>query len=146
MPEMSTYERAIQIYQVLLGAAHNRQILTYEILGKKIGVPARGLSSHLVRIMNHCCSEEFRQTGRELHYLRGRARRPGARLRAKLVPDETADWRGTTRMSHSGLQSLRLSQSGDASPKNPHHEAFRPRTHSETPNRPFPAQQDSSWQ
>ncbi len=54
MPKMSTYERAIQIYQVLISAAHNRQVLTYEILGKMIGVPARGLARHLGHIMRYC--------------------------------------------------------------------------------------------
>lgn len=51
---MSTYERAIQIYQILIGAAHNRQVLTYPILGKMIGVPARGLARHLGHIMHYC--------------------------------------------------------------------------------------------
>ena len=27
---MNTYERAIQIYQLLIGAAQNRQLLTYD--------------------------------------------------------------------------------------------------------------------
>lgn len=54
MAEMSTYERAIQIYQILIGAACNRQILTYEILGKMIGVPARGLAHHLGHVMHYC--------------------------------------------------------------------------------------------
>ena len=39
---MNTYERAIQIYQVLIAAAHNRQLLTYEIVGEHIGVPNMG--------------------------------------------------------------------------------------------------------
>lgn len=54
MPTMTTYERAIQIYQVLIAAAHNRQILTYQILGKTIGVPARGLAPHLGHLMRYC--------------------------------------------------------------------------------------------
>jgi len=54
MPETSTYERAIQIYQILIGAAHNRQVLTYEILGEMIGVPARGLAPHLDYLMRYC--------------------------------------------------------------------------------------------
>jgi hypothetical protein len=51
---MNTYERAIQIYQVLIGAAHNRQLLTYDIVGKHIGVPRQGLANHLVHILRHC--------------------------------------------------------------------------------------------
>ena len=54
MSAMSTYEGAIQIYQILIGAAHNRQVLTYEILGKMIGVPARGLAGHLGHLMHYC--------------------------------------------------------------------------------------------
>lgn len=54
MREMSTYERAIQIYQILIGAAHNRQVLTYPILSKRIGVPAQGLAPHLGHIMRYC--------------------------------------------------------------------------------------------
>ena len=34
---MKNTERALQIWQVLAGAAHNRQILTYEILADLIG-------------------------------------------------------------------------------------------------------------
>lgn len=54
MPEMSTYQRAIQIYRILIGAAHNRQILTYPILAGLIGVPAQGLAHHLGHIMRYC--------------------------------------------------------------------------------------------
>jgi len=54
MAEMSTYERAIQIYQILIGAAHNRQVLTYPILSEKIGVPTQGLGHHLDHIMRYC--------------------------------------------------------------------------------------------
>lgn len=54
MPEMSTYERAIQIYQILIGAAHNRQVLTYPIISKIIGVPKQGLAPHLGHLMNYC--------------------------------------------------------------------------------------------
>jgi len=54
MPEMSTYERAIQIYQILIAAACHRQVLTYEILGKMIGVPRQGLAPHLDHLMRYC--------------------------------------------------------------------------------------------
>ncbi len=54
MAKMSTYERAIQIYQILIGAAHNRQVLTYPILSEMIGVPAQGLANHLDHLMRHC--------------------------------------------------------------------------------------------
>ncbi len=51
---MTTYERAIQIHQVLIGAAHHRQVLNYEIVGKLIGVPHWGLAPHLEHLMKHC--------------------------------------------------------------------------------------------
>ena len=51
---MNTYERAIQIYQVLIGAAHNRQLLTYDIVGKHIGVPRQGLANHLGHVFRYC--------------------------------------------------------------------------------------------
>jgi alkylated DNA nucleotide flippase Atl1 len=54
MPEMNTYERALQIYQVLVSAAHNRQTLTYGLLGKAVGLPARSLGHHLLHIANYC--------------------------------------------------------------------------------------------
>lgn len=57
MPEMSTYERAIQIYQILIGAAHNRQVLTYPIISKMIGVPQQGLAPHLGHLMHYCDRE-----------------------------------------------------------------------------------------
>jgi hypothetical protein len=57
MAEMSTYERAIQIYQILIGAAYNRQVLTYPILGRRIGVPDRGLAPHLKLLMRYCQRE-----------------------------------------------------------------------------------------
>jgi len=54
MPEMNTYERALQIHQVLVSAAHNRQTLTYSLLGKAVGLPARSLGHHLLHIANYC--------------------------------------------------------------------------------------------
>jgi alkylated DNA nucleotide flippase Atl1 len=54
MPKMTTYERALQIYQILIGAAHNRQVLTYPIVAELIGVPKQGLANHLEHIMKYC--------------------------------------------------------------------------------------------
>jgi hypothetical protein len=51
---MNTYERAIQIYQVLIGAAHNRQLLTYDIVGKHIGLPRHALANHLEHLLQYC--------------------------------------------------------------------------------------------
>lgn len=53
-PKMTTYERAVQIYQVLIAAAHNRQLLTYDIVGKLIGVPRQGLAGHLEHVLRYC--------------------------------------------------------------------------------------------
>ena len=54
MPEMTTYERALQIYQVLVCAAHNRQILTYPMLGDLVGLPPWGLANPLDHIQVYC--------------------------------------------------------------------------------------------
>lgn len=56
---MNTYERAIQIYQVLIGAAHHRQLLTYDIVGKHIGVPRQGLANHLEHLLRYCEKEKL---------------------------------------------------------------------------------------
>jgi hypothetical protein len=56
MATMTTHERALQIYQVLIGAAHNRQTLTYELLSQRIGVPQQGLARHLENILQFCTS------------------------------------------------------------------------------------------
>jgi hypothetical protein len=39
---MDKYDRALQIWQVLISAAHNRQILTYEIVAELIGLGRQG--------------------------------------------------------------------------------------------------------
>jgi|SRR6266511_4625313 len=59
MAIMSAAERAAQIWSVLALAAHNRQILTYEIVGRLIGVPARGLGHLLEPIQSYCLVNKF---------------------------------------------------------------------------------------
>ena len=54
MAIMNAPERAAQIWAVLALAARNRQILTYEMVGKLIGVPARGLGHLLEPIQSYC--------------------------------------------------------------------------------------------
>jgi len=54
MAMMTTYERAIQIYQVLIAAAHNRQTITYEQLGKTIEMPHFGLGNHPDHLLRYC--------------------------------------------------------------------------------------------
>lgn len=51
---MTSYERAVQVYQALIACADERRIITYELLGKKIGVPARSLGAFLGHIAKHC--------------------------------------------------------------------------------------------
>lgn len=53
---MTNPERAIQVWQVLLGLAHNRQTITYEKLAELIGMAniSVGLSQPLTLLMNYC--------------------------------------------------------------------------------------------
>ena len=51
---MTTYERAQQLWQVLISAAHNRQVLTYELAGDRIGLGPQALANHLGHIMRYC--------------------------------------------------------------------------------------------
>lgn len=51
---MNTYELAAQLWQVLISAAHNRQVLTYELAGKPLGLGTNTLSSHLGQIQSYC--------------------------------------------------------------------------------------------
>src|SRR4051812_14806974 len=47
-------ERAAQIWSVLALAARNRQIITYPMLSRLIGVPAPGLGKLLEPIQSYC--------------------------------------------------------------------------------------------
>lgn len=51
---MTHSERAFQIWQVLIGLAHNRQTFTYEKLGDSIGMGAGTLAQPLGYIMRYC--------------------------------------------------------------------------------------------
>jgi len=51
---MNWPERAMQIYQVLLGLAYNRQTITYASLAKLIGMGAGTLAQPLGYIMRYC--------------------------------------------------------------------------------------------
>jgi len=51
---MKRFERAMQIWQILISAAHNRQILTYTIVADLIGMGAGTLSQTLGMIMRYC--------------------------------------------------------------------------------------------
>ena len=56
---MRISERATQIWPVLAWAARNRQVLTYDILGKLIGVPRHGLGQLLDPIQTYCLAREL---------------------------------------------------------------------------------------
>jgi len=52
-------ERSLQIWSVLALAAKNRQVLTYDILAKLIGVPRPGLGQLLEPIQSYCMLNEL---------------------------------------------------------------------------------------
>ena len=56
---MNSAERAAQIWPVLTLAARNRQILTYDLLSKLIGVPRAGLGQLLEPIQSFCLLNKF---------------------------------------------------------------------------------------
>jgi hypothetical protein len=51
---MTTNERAAQIWSVLALAAHNRQVLTYEMLARLTGIARVGLGKCLEPIQSYC--------------------------------------------------------------------------------------------
>jgi len=51
---MKLEERAQQAWQILTGAARNRQVLTYTIVADRIGMAPRGMGQVLGRIMWYC--------------------------------------------------------------------------------------------
>jgi hypothetical protein len=51
---MNAFQRAAQIWAVLALAARNRQVLTYEIVGRLIGMPRQGLGRMLEPIQSYC--------------------------------------------------------------------------------------------
>ena len=51
---MRVSERAAQIWSVLALASKNRQVLTYDILSRLIGVPRPGLGQLLEPIQSYC--------------------------------------------------------------------------------------------
>lgn len=51
---MTREERAAQIWSLLTMAAQHRIVLTYEILGRHIGVPRQGLGQLLEPIQSYC--------------------------------------------------------------------------------------------
>ncbi len=51
---MQSHERAAQIWPLLAFAAKNRQVMTYDLVGKLIGVPRQALAKLLEPIQSYC--------------------------------------------------------------------------------------------
>jgi len=51
---VNRYERAAQIWPLLTLCASHRQVLTYDLLGKLVGVPRQGLGQLLEPIQSWC--------------------------------------------------------------------------------------------
>jgi len=51
---MTKYERAAQLWSVLALAASNRQVLTYDIVARLVGVPRPAIGGFLAPIQAHC--------------------------------------------------------------------------------------------
>ena len=57
---MTRSEQAVQVWQVLVGAAAYRQTLTYTMLGERIGVDAATLSIPLGMVNRYCAMKQLR--------------------------------------------------------------------------------------
>lgn len=51
---MTRSEQAVQVWQVLVGAAFYRQTLTYTILAERIGVDVAALATPLGMVNRYC--------------------------------------------------------------------------------------------
>ena len=56
---MTPSERAVQAWQVLLAAAHQRQTLTYSLLAERMGVLAGELAEPLSMVARYCAARRF---------------------------------------------------------------------------------------
>ncbi len=56
---MRIQERGAQVWSVLALAARNRQILTYDLLSKLIGVPPQGLANGLDQVQRYCMQKDL---------------------------------------------------------------------------------------
>jgi hypothetical protein len=56
---VTSHERAIQIYQVLVGMAHNRQTITYGKLSELTGIPTHGMAPRLDHLMRYCAANKL---------------------------------------------------------------------------------------
>ncbi len=56
---MNLSQRALQIWPILINAAHNRQVLTYKVAGDYIGMPPIAISQPLGLIMHYCAEHQL---------------------------------------------------------------------------------------
>lgn len=56
---MTWPERAVQLWQVLLGAAFNRQTLTYTLLAERVGLGPNLLAQPLGMIAGYCAMKQL---------------------------------------------------------------------------------------
>lgn len=51
---MTRYEVAARLWPLLVLSATHRQVMTYEIAGRLVGIPRQGLGAHLEPIQSYC--------------------------------------------------------------------------------------------
>lgn len=56
---MNRAQRAQQLWSILVIAASNRQVLTYEIVGKACGTPAASIGDFLAPIQQYCSEQDL---------------------------------------------------------------------------------------
>jgi hypothetical protein len=56
---MTGYERAVQVWQVLIAAATSRQTLTYRLLGERVGLRSNQLAPPLNLVARYCMLKQF---------------------------------------------------------------------------------------
>lgn len=56
---MTPSERAVQLWQVLIAAAHQRQTLTYSLLGERVGLLAHEVTEPLATVARYCAARQF---------------------------------------------------------------------------------------
>lgn len=56
---MHVEERGMQVWSVLALAARNRQVLTYGIVSKLVGVPQHGLANVLDQVQRYCMQKSL---------------------------------------------------------------------------------------
>jgi hypothetical protein len=56
---MTPSDRAVQAWQVLIAAAHQRQTLTYSLLAERVGLAAAQLAEPLSMVARYCAARRF---------------------------------------------------------------------------------------